>query len=126
MNTNSNSYTVIYASVMVVIVAFLLTFVSSSLCTTQNKSVELGTRKQIPTVLNIKDVKDTDAKYDRYIKGDTLMNEGGALAENTDASAIAYEKEAREDHRLHVFVAEVDGETKYIFPIYGAGLWGAV
>ena len=31
MNTNSNSYTIIYASVMVVIVAFLLAFVSSSL-----------------------------------------------------------------------------------------------
>ena len=27
MNTNSNSYTIIYASVMVVIVAFLLAFV---------------------------------------------------------------------------------------------------
>lgn len=31
MNTNSNSYTIIYASVMVVIVAFLLAFVNSSL-----------------------------------------------------------------------------------------------
>ena len=31
MNTNSNSYTIIYASVMVVIVEFLLAFVSSSL-----------------------------------------------------------------------------------------------
>ncbi len=31
MNTNSNSYTIIYASVMVIIVAFLLAFVSSSL-----------------------------------------------------------------------------------------------
>ena len=30
MNTNSNSYTMIYASVMVIIVAFLLAFVSSS------------------------------------------------------------------------------------------------
>ena len=30
MNTNSNSYTIIYASVMVVIVAFLLAFVTSA------------------------------------------------------------------------------------------------
>ena len=28
MNTNSNSYTIIYASVMVIIVAFLLAFLS--------------------------------------------------------------------------------------------------
>ena len=31
MNTNSNSYTIIYASVLVIIVAFLLAFVNSSL-----------------------------------------------------------------------------------------------
>ena len=38
MNTNSNSYTIIYASVMVIIVAFLLAFVSSSLKSTQDKN----------------------------------------------------------------------------------------
>ena len=43
MNTNSNSYTIIYASVMVVIVAFLLAFVSSSLRSIQDKNVELDT-----------------------------------------------------------------------------------
>ena len=74
MNTNSNSYTIIYASVMVVIVAFLLAFVSSSLRATQNKNVELDTKKQILAALNIKDVKDADAEYNKYIKGDMLMN----------------------------------------------------
>ncbi len=65
MNTNSNSYTIIYASVMVVIVAFLLAFVSSSLRATQNKNVELDTKKQILAALNIKDVKDADAEYNK-------------------------------------------------------------
>ena len=46
MNTNSNSYTIIYASVMVVIVAFLLAFVSSSLRETQNKNVQLDTKNK--------------------------------------------------------------------------------
>ena len=46
MNTNSNSYTIIYASVMVVIVAFLLAFVSSSLRETQNKNVQLDTKSR--------------------------------------------------------------------------------
>ena len=126
MNTNSNSYTIIYASVMVVIVAFLLAFVSSSLRATQNKNVELDTKKQILAALNIKNVEDADAEYNKYIKGDMLMNEDGTLTENTGAFATAYEKEAKENHRLHVFVAEVDGETKYVFPVYGAGLWGAI
>ena len=66
MNTNSNSYTIIYASVMVVIVAFLLAFVSSSLKETQNKNVELDTKKQILAALNVRDVKDADAEYNKY------------------------------------------------------------
>lgn len=93
---------------------------------TQNKNVELDTKKQILAALNIKNVEDADAEYNKYIKGDMLMNEDGTLTENTGAFATAYEKEAKENHRLHVFVAEVDGETKYVFPVYGAGLWGAI
>lgn len=37
MNTNKNSYTIIYASVLVIVVAFLLAFVSSSLKPTQDQ-----------------------------------------------------------------------------------------
>ena len=126
MDTNSNSYTIIYASVMVVIVAFLLAFVSSSLKDIQNKNQELDTKKQILSALNIRDVKDADAEYNKYVKGDMLMNVDGTLTENTDGFSISYEKEAKENNRLHVFVCEVDGETKYVVPVYGAGLWGAI
>ena len=75
MNTNSNSYTIIYASVMVVIVAFLLAFVSSSLRATQNKNVELDTKKQILAALNIKNVEDADAEYNKYVKGKDLTSD---------------------------------------------------
>jgi len=53
MNTNSNSYTIIYASVMVIIVAFLLAFVSSSLKERQDTNVKLDKMKQILSSLNI-------------------------------------------------------------------------
>ena len=117
MNTNSNSYTIIYASVMVVIVAFLLAFVSSSLKATQDKNVQLDTKKQILAALNVKNVEDADAEYQKYVKGDMLMNVDGTLAENTDEFATNYEKEAKEHQRLHVFVCDVDGQTKYVFPV---------
>ena len=126
MNTNSNSYTIIYASVMVVIVAFLLAFVSSSLKETQNKNVELDTKKQILSALRVDNVKDADAEYNKYVKADKLMQADGSLVDYTGSFVTAYEKEAKENQRLHVFVAEVDGETKYVFPVYGAGLWGAI
>ena len=52
MNTNSNGYTIGYAAVMVIIVAFLLAFVSSVLKPTQDKNVELDKKKQILAALN--------------------------------------------------------------------------
>lgn len=126
MNTNSNSYTIIYASVLVVIVAFLLAFVSSSLRDKQNKNIELDTKKQILAALNVRDVKDVDSEYNKYVKKDMLMQPDGSLKENTGAFATSYEKEAKENGRLHIFVAEVNGEPKYVFPVYGVGLWGMI
>ena len=126
MNTNSNSYTIIYASVMVVIVAFLLAFVSSSLKDLQNKNVEMDTKKQILAALNVRNVADPEAEYNKYVKADMLMQEDGTLKENDGKFATSYEKEVKENGRLHVFVCEVDGQTKYVFPVYGVGLWGAI
>lgn len=127
MNTNSNSYTIIYASVMVVIVAFLLAFVNSSLRDMQGKNVELDTKKQILAALNINNVADAEAEYNKYVKADMLLNADGTLTEVPASEfATAYEKEAKENGRLHIFVCDVDGQTKYVFPVYGAGLWGAI
>ena len=126
MNTNSNSYTIIYASVMVVIVAFLLAFVNSSLRGLQGKNVELDTKKQILSSLGIKDVKDAEATFSEIVKGDMIVAEDGSLTEYDGAFVTAYEKEAKENGRVHVFVCEVDGQTKYVIPVYGAGLWGAI
>ena len=79
MNTNSNSYTIIYASVIVVVVAFLLAFVSSTLRETQQKNVELDAKKQILSALNIRGVENVDAEYNKYVKQDMLMDADGNL-----------------------------------------------
>ncbi len=125
MNTNSNSYTIIYASVMVVIVAFLLAFVSSSLKETQYKNVELDTKKQILAALNVTDVKDAEAEYNKYVKEDMLMQVDGQLVANDGAFQTSYKAEIA-NNRLHVFVCDVDGQAKYVVPVYGAGLWGPI
>lgn len=125
MNTNSNSYTILYASIMVVVVAFLLAFVSSSLKDKQNQNVELDTKKQILAALNVYDVKDADAEYNNYVKDDMLMQPDGTLARNEGEFQTSYKGEIA-GGRLHVFVCEADGQTKYVLPVYGAGLWGPI
>ena len=66
MKTNSNSYTIIYAAVMVVIVAFMLAFVSSSLRDRQNRNVEFDTKKQILSALNVRNVEDRKSRWFFY------------------------------------------------------------
>ncbi len=126
MNTNSNSYTIIYASVMVIIVAFLLAFVNSSLRDLQGKNVELDTKKQILSSLGIREVQDAEAEFAKVVKADMVVAEDGSLTEYEGKFVTAYEKEFKENGRAHVFVCELDGQTKYVVPVYGAGLWGAI
>ena len=125
MNTNSNSYTIIYAAIMVVIVAFLLAFVSSSLKDIQNANVKNDTKKQILSAINVTDVKDADAEFAKYEVKDMLVQADGTLAAYTGEFNTSFKGEIAEN-RLHVFECKVDGATKYIVPVYGAGLWGPV
>ena len=125
MNTNSNSYTIIYAAIMVVIVAFLLAFVSSSLKDMQNANVKNDTKKQILSAINVTEVTDADAEFAKYEVKDMLVQADGTLAPYEGEFNISYKGEIAEN-RLHVFECKVDGATKYILPIYGAGLWGPI
>lgn len=130
MNTNSNTYTIVYASIVVVLVAFLLAFVSSVLKEKQDANVELDTKKQILSSLNV-DLESADPAvlYDQIIKqdmiinsyGDTLATEGGfyVSVKNENAKAV-------EERQLPVFVADIEGSTKYVLPLRGNGLWGPI
>lgn len=124
-DTNSNTYTIAYASIMVIIVAFLLAFVSSILKPMQDKNIVLDTKKQILAALNIKDVENVEQAYQQYVKSDMLMQEDGSLSENKNGFKTSYKSEI-EQNAFHVFVCEVNGKQQYVIPVYGAGLWGAI
>ena len=126
MNTNSNSYTIIYASVMVVIVAFLLAFVNSSLRDLQGKNVELDTKKQILSALGIREVENAEAKFAEVVKEDMLVAEDGSLKPYEGSFVTGYEKAYKEKGEAHIFVCEIDGQKKYVIPVYGTGLRGAI
>lgn len=126
MNTNSNSYTIIYAAVLVIIVAFLLSFVSSTLKETQNANVELDTKKQILRSVNLsQETNEATAEvYNECVK-DMLLAADGTLAPYDGKFNTLYDSEAKAG-KHHVFVVNADGATKYVFPLSGNGLWGAI
>lgn len=126
MNTNSNVYTIVYASLVVVVVAFLLAFVSSALKERQDKNVELDTKKQILSSLNV-DVESGDPEqlYQTYIKGEYIVNSVGETVKQ-DSVKEENAKPSEEERLLPVFVADVDGAVKYVLPVRGMGLWGPI
>ncbi len=135
MNTNKNSYTFIYASIVVIIVAFLLAFVSSALHSRQQRNIDLDKMKQVLASLNVTGVKDAEATYKQYIVSEQLLAENGTVVTSTKP----YQMGASGDNgcafkcstadiltQRPVYVASVDGQTKYVFPLYGNGLWGPI
>lgn len=133
MNTNNNSYTLIYATVMVVIVALVLAFVSGSLKEKQNSNVRLDKKKQILSSLNINtNGQNADDLFSKYIVEELVINANAEINQNPKEQAfdIVIKKELSKknlgDRNLPLYVANVDGETKYIISLYGAGLWGPI
>lgn len=107
-NTNSNTYIIIYSVVLVVIVAFCLAFVYTSLKERQDANVALDVKKQVLAALDIRDFADdaaAEAAYQQTVeKTDTL-----------DAGT-----------KRIVYLCNVNGEKKYVLFVKGMGLWGPV
>ena len=125
IDTGSNVYTIIYAAVMVIVVAFLLVFVSSTLKPRQDANVVNDTKKQILASLNLRNVADVKAEYDKCVKADMLMQADGSLVPYDGQFNTSYNSEFGEG-KYHVFQAQVDGQDKFIIPMVGQGLWGAI
>ncbi len=130
MNTNNNSYTLMYATVMVVIVALVLAFVSGSLKEIQTTNVELDKMKQILSSLNV-DTEGQDAKalWNKYITAEQVLNSNAEVIATPKVVAFSIELKKElskplDERELPMFVANINGETKYIISLYGAGLWG--
>ena len=131
MNTNSNSYTIIYASVMVIIVAFLLAFVSSTLKPMQDANVAIDKKSQILASLNIRGLEKSQiqSKYSEVIVGDQIIKADGTVVnEGADKDKAAFVVESKDinEGNMPLYVANVDGATKYVIPVTGRGLWGGL
>ncbi len=131
MNTNSNTYTIIYASVMVIIVAFLLAFVSSSLKPLQDANVAIDKKSQILASLNIRDLEksEIESTYDKVITCDPIIKADGTIVnEGTGKDEASFVLDSKDitDAKMPLYIANVDGATKYVIPVTGRGLWGGL
>lgn len=123
-NTASDSYAIIYASIVVVIVAFLLAGVSSLLRPLQEDNIRLDKKKQILASLNLKDLKDAAGTYADVVKQEIIIDATGATVATEGGFEVA--NDAVNENNLPLYICEVEGETKYVIPMTGNGLWGSI
>ena len=124
LNRDSNVYTVVYAAVMVLVVAVLLAFTSQSLKSAQKANEDNDKRQQILRSINVSvPANEAEAKFNELIKEGFLINANGEELGQLDA---AFADAAKDREAFPVFVANVNGEKKYILQLYGAGLWGPI
>jgi Na+-transporting NADH:ubiquinone oxidoreductase subunit C len=104
LNTNSNAYIIIYSSVLVIIVAFLLAFVYQALKPMQDANVALDMKKQILNSLNIRnlDGAEAEAKYKEVVKEEKVIN-GQKL-----------------------YACQMGDQLVVVVALKGMGLWGGI
>ena len=131
LDRNSNAYTLIYASIVVVIVAFLLAFVSKALEERSEANVRIDKKSQILAALNLRNVSKDQVEdtYSQVVVADQIINAKGMVVKDgaaRDADGFKVADKEISDENLPLYVCQVNGETKYVIPVTGKGLWDAI
>ena len=140
--TDKNSYTILFAVVMVLVVGSLLAGVAQGLRSKIKLNERYEKQQNILYAMGVNNnegdgdiefipTDKVEAEFATYVKKQ-LVIQGDKVTENKDAYLIDLKKEAtlaknaNYKRRLPLFVGERDGETYYVIPMRGKGLWDAI
>ncbi len=138
MKTFSNTYIFIFSTVMVMLVAILLSFVSEKLKPFQEKNVEIEKKldilRSVGIARDMEAIKNKDAyvekAYEENITKSFVVDAAGELKGDVEAFTVNLKAELAkpaEERSLPVFVyTEENGTEIYIMPLQGKGLWGPI
>lgn len=135
MNKDSNKATFLFSSIMVVVVAVMLSVTSISLSPYQAKNSRIEKMKNILTSVSVlTETDDTERVFDQYISRQIVLNnKGEEVTGKVAAFDIDLKKEldkvktGKTDEQLFpLFICNKDGKSFYIIPVRGKGLWGPI
>ncbi len=131
MNKQSNSYTILYIIVLVLVVGSALALTAMALKPRQQENADADKKRQILAAVHVTaEAGDITSTFDKYVTSQFVVDENGnRIADDAFAINVANESKIAADKRsLPVYVCTLpdNGETKYILPVYGAGLWGPI
>ncbi|MBN4058067.1 FMN-binding protein, partial [Olleya sp. AH-315-K02] len=141
---DKNSYTLLFAVAMVVIVGSVLAFAASGLKERIDENKRIEKQQNILYAMGVNEIPEGSTSSTAFVSSDKssemfskyivkqLVIQDGKTTEDENAYLIDVKKEkslAKEDgysRRLPLFIGEKDGKTFYIAPIRGKGLWDAI
>jgi len=127
MDRNSNLYTFIFAIVMVVVVASALAFTATTLKPLQAENVRKEKMQSILSTIGVNvDRNEAGNLFTDYVKQEVSLNADGTENTEVDAFGIDLMKETKkpaEEQAFPLYIAEKEGKTYYVVPLWGAGLW---
>ncbi len=129
--TDSNSYTIIFSVIMVVVVGSLLAFFANFTKDLRVKNDQVKAQIDILSAIGVAaDRSNATEMFTQYIKEQKVIA-GAEVSDDDKAYLIDVKKEMDaakkgKTQRLPLFVAEKDGKTLYIMPVRGNGLWDAI
>jgi len=130
MNRDSNAYTFIFATLMVLVVASALAFTASSLKDLQASNVRKEKMQNILATIGIEtDREQAENLYNEYITGELSLTASGNLDDQVSAFEINLNNELKkpvDQQRFPLYEANVDGNKFYVVPLRGDGLWNAI
>ena len=125
----SNRYVFIYASVMVIVVAVVLSGAATLLRPLQDRNMRIERMQNILSTIGISAPRaEAMELFEQYIVAAKVLNHLGEEIEG-DAFEVDLRDENRkpvEERQLPLFIADFEGELFYIVPVRGNGLWGAI
>ncbi len=128
--TNTNSYTFIFAVIMVIVVASVLAFTATSLQPLQNENVRQEKMQNILATVGVQTERsEAEALYNKYVTETIALNEDGSVAEGADAFEVDLARELKKpvnEQIYPLYIADIEGEKYYIIPLRGKGLWDAI
>ncbi|HQV74554.1 MAG: NADH:ubiquinone reductase (Na(+)-transporting) subunit C [Flavobacteriales bacterium] len=145
---NSNSFTFIFAIILVCVVGTTLAVAFLALKPAYDENVRREKMQNILAAMNVKVARDdAPAKFTESISGSLLLDANGVVVDGSNRDKASGKSEASpafdmdvlkqykdwkanvvkaEDMQYPVYLANVEGHDLMVVPMIGTGLWGPV
>lgn len=132
LNKESNIFMIIFSTILVVVMGSGLAVINQMTKPAQELNEELEKKQNILASIGVQATrKEAGDLFEKIIVGAVAINpEGQVLTDNIQEVFdinLAYELKKTEDQRKYpIFIADLNGEKKYIVAMRGKGLWDAI